>query len=186
LSVGDRLRTVSGGSVTVESVTVTGQIETVWNLSAAGPHTYHVTTSTTDPGAGLLVHNANAPTGAVCGVEAEAARLQTRADVIHGALDPGAQNGRATAVLSTDTDQDILASGGRDPSPAQRRLAVDGDILAKEDGVHAELTALNEAVGRGLTPQQLAASRPICPGCQTQLESAGARITSPTTARWAP
>ncbi|MDR2453024.1 MAG: HINT domain-containing protein [Bifidobacteriaceae bacterium] len=57
LRAGDQLRTAAGAATTVKDVSPTGQTATVWNLTATGAHTYHVTT--TNPQAAILVHNAD-------------------------------------------------------------------------------------------------------------------------------
>jgi hypothetical protein len=67
----------------------------------------------------------------------EAERLAGRVDDFHGALDPIAQNSRTTSVMSTQEGVDIVSSGGRDLSPAQRALAQDGDVLGRLPGAHA-------------------------------------------------
>jgi hypothetical protein len=59
-----------------------------------------------------------------------------------------------------------------------------GDIPAKLRGEHAEVTALNEAQVRGLSPSRMAVSRPICPRCQATIEGSGGTLTSSTTATW--
>ena len=96
-----------------------------------------------------------------------------RVDEIHGVLDPIAQSQRVTAVLRTQEGTDILASGGRDLSPAQRALAGPGDILARLPGAHAEVTALDAAAKLGLPPWELATSYPICTMCQDVIGSSG-------------
>ncbi|QFV00189.1 hypothetical protein KDY119_03724 [Luteimicrobium xylanilyticum] len=111
-------------------------------------------------------------------------RLASRADELSGALDRIAQSRRTSAVLSTDEGADVLAGGGRDLSGAQKALAKAGDVIAKSPGDHAEVTAVNEALGQGLAPQGIAASRPFCPTCQAFLEDHGATILSPRTAWW--
>lgn len=97
-------------------------------------------------------------------------------DELQGALDPIAQNSRTSAVLSTEEGTDILASGGRDLSPAQRALANEGDILARSPGAHAEITALEAAEKAGLTPAEMAVSRPMCVDCQAAVEASGGEI----------
>jgi RHS repeat-associated protein len=106
----------------------------------------------------------------------EASRLASRVDELHGVLDPIAQNSRTTAVMSTEEGADILASGGRDLSPAQRALAKEGDILARSPGAHAEITALEAAEKAGFTPSELAVSRPICSACEAAIEESGGVI----------
>jgi hypothetical protein len=57
-------------------------------------------------------------------------------------------------------------------------------MLAKLAGEHAEVTVLQEAASRGLTPRAIAATKPFCLECLRILESVGARITGPRTAVW--
>lgn len=110
--------------------------------------------------------------------------LTGRATAIHNVLDPIAQNRRTTAVLSTKEGVNVLASGGKDLTQAQKALAGANDITVRSPGAHAEVTAVNGALSAGLTPQGLGVSRPICASCQDFLKESGATITSPTTAWW--
>lgn len=105
-----------------------------------------------------------------------AGRLTGRVDDFHGALDPIAQNSRTTSLMSTRQGTDIIASGGRDLSPAQRALAQDGDVLGRLPGAHAEVTSLDAATKAGLTPAQIAVSRPICGPCQAVIQGTGGEI----------
>jgi hypothetical protein len=73
-------------------------VDVLVELTVAGIHTYHVGEQQ------ILVHN-------VCSLEA-------RAKAVHSVLDPIAQRSRTTAALSTREGQTVLASGGRDLSPA--------------------------------------------------------------------
>lgn len=109
-------------------------------------------------------------------VATEAERLAGRVDDFHGALDPIAQNSRTTSVMSTQEGVDIISSGGRDLSPAQRALAQDGDVLGRMPGAHAEVTSLDAATKAGLSPAQIAVSRPICAGCQIAIQNSGGQI----------
>lgn len=109
-------------------------------------------------------------------VATEAGRLSGRVDDFHGALDPIAQNSRTTSVMSTRQGTDIIASGGRDLSPAQRALAQSGDFLGRVPGAHAEVTSLDAATKAGLTPAQIAVSRPICGPCQAVIQGTGGEI----------
>jgi hypothetical protein len=85
---------------------------------------------------------------------------------------------RTSAVLRTREGNDILAAGKqKDLTPAQQALAAEGDILAKLPGEDAEITALDAAMKAGLTPQQMAVSRQICPDCVKAIEASGGRIT---------
>jgi len=117
-------------------------------------------------------------------IAADTAGLEARANALHSALDPIAQNSRTTAALRTKEGQTVLAGGGRDLSPTQRALIQDGEIIARSPGAHAEVTAVTGTQGAGLTPQGIGVSRPICPNCQAFLEDSGATMTSPTTAWW--
>jgi hypothetical protein len=103
--------------------------------------------------------------------------LGARATEIHGALDPIAQNSRTTAVMSTRQGPNVIASGGRDLSPAQRALTGPGDVLGKLPGAHAEVTAIDAASKAGLTPAEIAASRPICPACQAAITESGGQVS---------
>ena len=112
--------------------------------------------------------------------------LSARANEIHGALDPIAQNSRTTAVMSTREDPNIIAGGGRDLSPTQRALANEGEILGKLPGAHAEVTAMDAAAKAGLTPAEIAASRPICPACQQAIEASGGQVAPSGWTAWWP
>jgi hypothetical protein len=112
--------------------------------------------------------------------------LSARANEIHGALDPIAQNSRTTAVMSTREGPNIIAGGGRDLSPAQRALANEGEILGKLPGAHAEVTAMDAAAKAGLTPAEIAASRPICPPCQQAIEASGGHVAPSGWTAWWP
>lgn len=115
--------------------------------------------------------------------------LGTRADELHAVLDPIAAKNRTTAVLRTEGEGgrsiDVLGCGKRDLSPAQRAIARDDEIVARLLGEHAEITALREAMSRGLRPRAIATTRDFCPACRRAFEASGARITDPRTAVWA-
>ncbi len=115
----------------------------------------------------------------------DTSRLVDRADELSGALDDVAQNHRTSAVLATD-GPDVLAGGGRDLNPAQRALAGENEVLAKQPGAHAEVTAVEHARANGLTPSAIGTSRDICPKCVPYLEESGATITGPRSAVWGP
>lgn len=55
---------------------------------------------------------------------ADTARLEASAGELQSVLDPIAQKSRASSVLSTREGTDVLTSGGRDRSPAERALVV--------------------------------------------------------------
>jgi len=115
---------------------------------------------------------------------AGAAALSSRVSALHGALDPIAAGRRTTAALDTAEGTRVLASGGRDLSPAQRALLGPGEVAARSPGAHAEITTLEHAAQNGLAPSQMAVSRTICPECRAAIERSGGRLTSPTTAEW--
>jgi hypothetical protein len=118
------------------------------------------------------------------GAAPSTARLTQRADEVHSVLGhPAARNGRTTAVLET-SGGDIVGGGVRDLSPAQRAALRPGEIASKIPGEHAEITALQEALNRGLKPRAIGTSRDFCPDCIKKLQEAGARITGPRTAVW--
>lgn len=115
---------------------------------------------------------------------ADAEQAAARASELQRALDSRAQNFRTSAVATTREGTDVLAAGGRNLSPAQRALQKPGDILAREPGAHAEVTALNAVRDAGLEPSAIAASRPFCAACSSYLTGEGATIIDPQTARW--
>ncbi len=108
--------------------------------------------------------------------------LGKRVGEIHETLHPIARVQRTTAILETSSGTRIVASGGRDLTPAQRALLGPRDVAARLAGAHAELTALEHAAQNGFVPTQLTASRPFCQECIEAIEAAGGIITSPTTA----
>jgi hypothetical protein len=118
------------------------------------------------------------------GLAPNTTRLASRADDLHGALDPIAQTRRTTAVMGTRQGPDVLAGGVRDLTPAQRAMARPGDVLGRLPGEHAEITALKAAGEAGLTPQGIATTTNICPACRVALEEAGATVTGPRSAWW--
>jgi hypothetical protein len=114
----------------------------------------------------------------------ETARLRARADELHGALDPRAQRGRTSAVLSTREGRDVLAGGVRDLDLTQRALARGDDLLGRLPGAHAVETALGTAARAGLTPRAIETTTNISPACQALLKESGATITGPRSAWW--
>jgi hypothetical protein len=112
---------------------------------------------------------------------AELESLTSRVHEIHKTLHPIAQKNRVTAALSTNAET-IVAGGIRDLDPVQRTLLRPGEMAVKLRGAHAEITALSGAQKAGLVPRALATTRPICSACAGEIESAGGRLTSETTA----
>ena len=107
------------------------------------------------------------------------------ANDIHAVLDSIAQTQRTTAVLQTEQGVMIVGGGARDLTPAQRALA-DSLSLSPSTlpGEYAEITVIQDSINRGLTPVELAVTRPICDACATYIQSTGWKLTSPTTASW--
>jgi hypothetical protein len=101
-------------------------------------------------------------------------------------LDPIAQTRRTTAILETAEGPRVVGQGGRDLSLAHEALLQEGEVPAWAPGAHAERTVLSAAGSRGLTPTELATSRPICPDCSSAIEAAGGKVTGPTRAVFPP
>lgn len=114
--------------------------------------------------------------GRAATVGSEATRLTETATRYHSALDNIAQNMRTTGAMSTREGTDLIASGKRDLTPAQRALVQPGEQLAKNPSLHAETTLIEAAKAAGLTPQQIAVTRLICPGCTTAIVETGGEI----------
>lgn len=100
------------------------------------------------------------------------AALTTRAERVHDAFDPIAQNRRITAVVETAEGVQFVASSDNRLSPAQRAMLEPGETAATGPG-HAEITAVNAAEAAGQTPVRVGASRPVCETCQSQLTARG-------------
>ncbi|SKK57254.1 Uncharacterized protein containing DHHC-type Zn finger [Mycobacteroides abscessus subsp. bolletii] len=114
--------------------------------------------------------------GRAATIGSEATRLTETATRYHSALDSIAQNMRTTGAMSTREGTDLIASGKRDLTPAQRALVQPGEQLAKNPSLHAETTLIEAAKAAGLTPQQIAVTRLICPGCTTAIVETGGEI----------
>lgn len=89
-------------------------------------------------------------------------------------------------MLGTQEGPNVIASGGRDLSPIQRAIAGPDDLLGKSPSAHAEVTALDAAERAGLTPSQMAVSRPICSECQAAIEASGGQVASNRLWAWWP
>jgi RHS repeat-associated protein len=114
----------------------------------------------------------------------EVDRLAERAEQVHDVLDDIAQAKRTTAVLATDEGVDVVGSGTRDLSPAQREALQSGEVAAKLAGEHAEVTVITHAQNTGLTPSTLASKWDICPTCQAFIEKAGGVLNDVRSAFW--
>lgn len=113
------------------------------------------------------------------------AKLTAKADDVHAVLDPIASKQRTTAALSTKEGTSIVGGGARDLNPAQVTVATqDGAQVARSSGAHAEVTVVEYAREKGLSPQVIVAARNFCDRCTSFLESEGATIVGPRTARW--
>ena len=102
--------------------------------------------------------------------------LEKRAKEVHGELDETAQRFRTTAATeAVDKDGNkvvIISSSEKRLTKKQRESLREGEIegidtVKKE---HAEVTGINTAKEKGLTPTATAASRPICPTCQQTIK----------------
>jgi RHS repeat-associated protein len=101
-----------------------------------------------------------------------------RASEIHKVLDPRAQRARTTAVIETEEGTRVVSSSTRRLTPAQRAQLQPGEVEGVGSG-HAEITGVNAARAKGLTPTGAAASRPICADCAHNMEAQGVKPLSP-------
>jgi RHS repeat-associated protein len=126
--------------------------------------------------------------GAVASIASEAAGplgdLAKRAGKVHSVLDPIAARSRTTAVMETLEGTRIVASGGRDLTPAQRAALEAGEIAGKQRGAHAEVTAIDKDSQLALSPSALVATRDFCPACSKAIEDIGGVIIDAGTAIW--
>lgn len=110
--------------------------------------------------------------------------LQLRANELQGVLPEASQGYKTTAVgYATDANGNgylIAASSDTHLSPNQRNALdpTSGELRASGSGLHAETTVLAYAKENGLTLHSVAASRPVCGGCQAALDEAGVEIVS--------
>jgi hypothetical protein len=108
-------------------------------------------------------------------------RLEARAREIWDVLDQIARKQRVTAVLATN-GKTIVASGGRDLEKKQKLLLGPSELPARLPDEHGEITALFAAKKKGFIPRAIATTKPMCIDCAIEIEKAGGRLTSPTTA----
>jgi RHS repeat-associated protein len=143
------------------------------------PSTSAVGTLTT---VGLTAGTAALPGAKGAGAVVEDTNLATRAQEIHGALDPIAQNMRSTAVANvTNADGTVstLVSSSRNTvAPAQRAVLQPGETAVSGAG-HAEETIMNAAQQNGQTVNSMGVSRPPCPSCAQKLDQAGVKVQRP-------
>jgi hypothetical protein len=88
------------------------------------------------------------------------------------------------AAMETFEGTRIVASGGRDLTPAQRAALGAGEVAGKQKGAHAEVTAIDTASNLGLSPSALVATRDFCPSCAKAIEAIGGVIVDARTAIW--
>jgi RHS repeat-associated protein len=103
--------------------------------------------------------------------------LATRAQQIQGTLSPATQSRTTTAVASATTAEGnattLVASSEKILRPSQIAALKPGEVPVSGVG-HAETTILNHAATNGIQVNAVAASRPICAGCATAINNAGA------------
>ena len=94
-------------------------------------------------------------------------------------LDPRAQRHRTTAILETAEGPRVVGQQRDLPLEIEGALK-EGEIGARAPGEHAEIKVLGRARSLGLTPKEIATSRPICPEqCEPAIEAAGGRVIEP-------
>lgn len=108
--------------------------------------------------------------------------IAVRAKEIHSAL-PAATQSRTTTAVASATNAEgnavtLVASSEKNLRPAQRAALQPGEVAVSGKG-HAEQTIINHANANGMTVNAVAASRPICAGCATAINNAGAVPASP-------
>jgi RHS repeat-associated protein len=109
--------------------------------------------------------------------------LQNRANTIQNSqLNSKARNLSTTSVAeitNKDGSSQIVVSSSRQRlTPTQRNAMQEGEIEVKGKG-HAEATIVNYAEANGSSVLRIAASRPVCEGCQAVIVSTNAIIQSP-------
>ena len=113
----------------------------------------------------------------------ESMNLGARAQEIHSALDPIAQNMRTTAVgevSNADGSTSTLVASSRSTlSPAQRAVLRPGETAVSGAG-HAEQTILNNAAQNGQTVTRMGVTRTPCPTCAQMLNQASVAVQGPS------
>jgi RHS repeat-associated protein len=115
-------------------------------------------------------------------VASETSSLGARAKEIHGAVSKATQ-GRTTIAVGEARNSEgqvvrIVGSSENRLRPAQRAMLRSNEIEATGAG-HAEATVLRFAGQVDLKVGNIAASRPICQGCATAINGAGATAVTP-------
>ncbi|MFI1987698.1 Hint domain-containing protein [Actinoplanes sp. NPDC020271] len=190
LKAGDKLRNADGETTqTVAAIKVWTGLKWMDDLTVNYIHTYYVLVGDTP----ALVHN--------CGKDGELnpSALRQRVDALERQLGAGASR-RTASGLHVVEGVDLFAVGARSNiSEKGINLLDDGDealriypglpspkvdphLLGRD---HAEGKVLTEAVGMGVEPKMLIASRPFCDEyCAPLIERLGGRILTRTRAKW--
>ena len=121
-------------------------------------------------------------TDSVTGAATEGVSLADRAAAVQSSLSGVTADSTTTAALralgADGQAQTIIATSESSFRSSWLAVLQDGEIgVAGPDD--AEINALNAARQLGLNPVQIAASRPVCLGCQLTLQQAGVTISSP-------
>lgn len=133
-------------------------------------------------GVGTTSTLAETTTARITTSEASVATLEVRAKEIQGVLSPRTQNATTTAVASATSAEGrattLVASSENSLRKEQLAALKPGEVAVSGKG-HAEVTILNHAATNGMQVSAVAASRPICVGCATAINNAGAVPASP-------
>jgi RHS repeat-associated protein len=167
-----------------------------WGLSSMEGRKYSVGDGFRDFGEGCVAGALFEFGGWVFRLGRLAGEARLISQLTHGFLDRIAASSRVTATLVASLDGQlvrIVASGGRDLSPAQRAFVkAMGWIAAKAAGKHAEETVLAKAAELGAKPIVMVIygggkdlALPICEEiCIPAVTKAGGRLFDPWTVIW--
>lgn len=121
------------------------------------------------PGAGPLVADT-----------LKGASAAERATAIAGTMSARTQRSVTIAVTETKEGIRVVSSSEKTLRPAAQAALKEGEVAAAgANKVHAEINGINAAKNMGLTPTGVAASRPICASCASQIEQHGVEPLSP-------
>ncbi|WP_394831366.1 hypothetical protein LVJ94_33135 [Pendulispora rubella] len=173
LAVGDHIRVHDGASVVgLREAPRKSASALVYNFAVEANHSYFVGPMH------VLVHNSNPCELAVEGVLATEAAA-TELNAVAGRI---AADQRTAAILETREGITLVGGGAVDLTPAQRAFATArGWVPVALPGEDAEITVIQEAARRGLTPLRGATSRDICSGCSAHIEQIGGMVTGDRT-----
>jgi len=129
-----------------------------------------------------VISTASTETSAVVNTIKTETSIATRANQIQSVLPAATQSRTTTAVAAATTQEGnavtLVASSEINLRPVQRAALQPGEVAVSGKG-HAEQTIINHANANGMTVNAVAASRPICTGCATAINNAGAVPASP-------